>query len=253
MWRVFSRLFLPQLRIGHVRQPAVPSGIRLYAIGDIHGQADLLAELLRRIEQDNAARAPAKVRTILIGDVIDRGADSAKLALHLSARMPAGLICLRGNHEAAMVDAWNGDRDALRMWLAHGGSDTLAGFGATVAELEGEEEEQLAALRARVPRSVIGWMQALPLSYACGDYLFVHAGVRPGVALARQTAEDLLWIRGAFLSSTRSHGKMIVHGHTPTEDVEILPNRIGIDTGAYASGRLSAIGLEGTARWVLQT
>ena len=253
MWRLISRLFPIQLRIGQTRQPAIPVGMRVYAIGDVHGQADLLADLLRQIERDNAARPPARVRTVLIGDIIDRGIDSAKLVRNLSARMPAGLICLRGNHEAAMVDAWNGDRAALRMWLAYGGRDTLTGFGATPDELDGTEDEQLATLWARVPRTVIDWMRALPLTYPCGDYLFVHAGVRPGVALRRQTAEDMLWIREPFLTSDRAHGKMIVHGHTPVDDVEILPNRIGIDTGAYMSGRLSAIGLEGTERWVLQT
>lgn len=250
---MLSRFWSSQRRITRVRPPAIPQGVRIYAIGDVHGRADLLSDLLRRIERDNAARAQASVTTILLGDMIDRGRHSAALLRTLSSRMPSGLICLRGNHEAVMVDAWKGNRAALRLWFEHGGDATLAGFGATEAELAGTEDERVAALVARVPRSVINWMRALPLTHACGDYLFVHAGVRPGVSLARQTREDQLWIRDEFLSSERWHGKRIVHGHTPREQVEILPNRIGVDTGAYISGRLSAIGLEGTDSWVVQT
>jgi serine/threonine protein phosphatase 1 len=254
MWHLLSRIFRPMLRLGHIRQPAVPDGMRLYAIGDIHGRVDLLGDLLGRIDRDSGARGPATVRMILIGDLIDRGPGSATLLRDLSTRMPPGLICLRGNHEAAMVDAWKGDRAALRLWLAHGGRATLAGFDAAIAGLADDDEDALLdALVRHVPRNVIDWLRRLPLTYASGDYLFVHAGVRPGIPLARQTADDLLWIRDPFLTSDAWHGKVIVHGHTPSDDVEILPNRIGIDTGAYYSGRLSAIGLEGVARWVVQT
>ncbi|MBB5728296.1 serine/threonine protein phosphatase 1 [Sphingomonas prati] len=236
-----------------MRSPAIPDGRRIYAIGDVHGRADLLDVLLRQIECDNALRVRAIVTVILLGDIIDRGPYAAPLLSTLSSHMQPGLICLRGNHEAAMVDAWKGNRTALRMWLRHGGTATLSGFGVTKAALAGTEEDQLAALLANVPPSIIDWMSRLPLRYPCGDYLFVHAGVRPGIALTQQTAQDQLWIRDEFLTSKRWHGKRIVHGHTPSKEVEILPNRIGVDTGAYTSERLSAVGLEGTESWVIQT
>lgn len=253
MWRWLSPIWRSRPRIGHRHPPAIPPRQRIYAIGDVHGRLDLLGDLLRRIEREQEARPPTTTRIVLIGDLIDRGPGSASLLHRFAVSETTKLICLRGNHEAAMLHAWEGSFPALRLWLEHGGRATLRGFGATDAELDDEPFQQMETLRRVVPAACIPWLRALPLHYVCGDYLFVHAGVRPGVALKRQREHDMLWIREEFLSDDRWHGKMVVHGHTPVEKVEILPNRIGIDTGAYYSGRLSAIGLEGTERWVLHT
>ncbi len=232
----------------------IPTPYRVYAIGDIHGCATLFQNLLRAIDRDIIQREPAIVRLILLGDVIDRGSRSAELIrMLMSVGETDSLIVLKGNHEAAMVDAYKGDLDALDMWLSHGGKATLAGFGLDADALSDMAPiDALAAIRAAIPRSVIDWASNLPSSYLLGDYLFVHAGIRPGVKLARQTDTDLLWIRDSFLKSQVDHGVVVVHGHSiEGETVVQHANRIGVDTGAYQSGRLSAIALEGGERWIL--
>jgi serine/threonine protein phosphatase 1 len=234
--------------------PTIPRPHRVYAVGDIHGEIDLFIALLHAIEADQQGRGPARTTLILLGDLIDRGAGSAALLDLLASGPPEpGLVVLKGNHEAALVDAYRGNLAALDLWLGYGGDATLAGFGVDPALIAASAPvDLLAVLRQAIPEALIAWMDSLPHSHAIGDYLFVHAGVRPGVPIDRQADADLLWIRRPFLASKADHGAVIVHGHSidPT-GVQFRVNRIGVDTGAYATGRLSAVGLEGEAQWVV--
>ena len=233
----------------------MPPGERIYAIGDIHGRLDLLRQLLARIERDIADRAPARIRVVVLGDFIDRGPDSARIARIFAAQNSrAGFIVLKGNHEAALVDGLRGDRTALDHWIDHGGDATLRSFGASEAEIfPCDSRTLIETVRRIIPKPIVSWLGKLPVLHRVGPYLFVHAGIRPGVPLEKQGLSDLRWIRDEFLEDDRDHGVMIVHGHTICENVDEWPNRIGIDTGAYKSGKLTAIGLEGGDRWYLAT
>jgi len=236
-------------------KPAIPPGERIYAIGDIHGRLDLFETLLEDIRRDNAAREPARTQILLLGDLIDRGPDSAGVVA-LAMRPPdvAPIRALLGNHEAAMLAALDGDRDMLRIWLRNGGREALVSWGLSVSELDTMSDLALIKrAQTLIPREQRAWIARCALSIQVGDYYFVHAGVRPGTPLARQKDEDRLWIRDAFLDSEADHGAIVVHGHSASPDVEELPNRIGIDTGAYATDRLTALGLDGAERWLLQT
>lgn len=237
------------------REPALPPGERVYAIGDVHGRLDLLDALLESIRVDDGARGEAQTRLVFVGDLIDRGPDSAGVVRRvMEARDWAATTALMGNHELAMTEALGGDRDMLRLWLAQGGDEALASWGVDHAVLAaGAEPEIVAAASAAVPAAERAWIATRPLSLARGDYLFVHAGIRPGVALDRQSRRDMLWIRDTFLLSTARHGAVVVHGHSVSEGVDDRANRIGIDTGAYATGRLTALGLDGAERWTLST
>jgi serine/threonine protein phosphatase 1 len=235
----------------------LPDRTRIYAIGDIHGRLDLFQKLVRMIEKDNALRPRAKVKMIVLGDFIDRGPDSAEVvhALQAIAAKTRNLVVLKGNHEQAMVGGLAGDFDALELWLAYGGAATLASWGVPEALIGMHDVRALlAAAEQKIPASVTNWMDRLPTTYRAGDYLFVHAGVRPGVPLDRQEAKDLLWIRGSFLESGEDHGAMIVHGHSIREEgADFQSNRIGIDTGAYRTGVLTALGIEADRCWTLST
>lgn len=237
-------------------EPAtLPAGRRIYAIGDIHGRRDLFEQLLHQIETDNAARAPAEVSVILLGDLIDRGPDSAEVVRRAMAPLPwAATIALMGNHEATMLDALAGDRATLRLWMQNGGAAALSSWGVAPAILaEAPFETVVAHAAAAIAPAERSWLQRMRQWVRLGDYFFVHAGVRPGVPLDRQSHEDSLWIRQEFLDSTRDHGALIVHGHSVNLEVEERDNRIGIDTGAYRSGRLTALAIEGCERWLIQT
>ena len=191
---------------------------------------------------------------LLLGDLIDRGPKSAQLTnfvRHLATVFPE-VIVLKGNHEDTLVDAWKGDREALSGWLAEGGIDTIESFGSSTEALNLNNEGALmAAVRGAIPEKTIAWLDSLPLSDRRGDYLFVHAGIRPGLPIEQQEASDLLWIRDEFLDFAGSHGPVVVHGHTISNEVRFAPNRIGIDSGAYRTGKLAALRLEGTSREVL--
>jgi serine/threonine protein phosphatase 1 len=235
----------------------VPDGIRVYAIGDIHGRLDLLDELLTRIAADDRAR-PRDVVTqyVFLGDLIDRGPDSSGVVERLMAfgRDRRDVRFLMGNHEQVFLRAMAGDRRALRFLIRIGGRETLLSYGITEEDYRLLDFDQLAALAAeRVPADHLAFLGGFENWIALGDYLFVHAGVKPGVALEEQDQADLCWIRDEFLCHRESFGPTIVHGHSITEDVDVRSNRIGIDTGAFATGRLTAIGLEGTERWFLST
>jgi serine/threonine protein phosphatase 1 len=236
---------------------SLPAGNRVYAIGDVHGRLDLLEELVALIRSDNAGRSPAEVWIILLGDLIDRGADSAEIVsrcMAFTARTDR-FVVLRGNHEAMMTDAIGGNLLALSLWLRHGGGPALRSWGVPEAMIEeGASPELLRAARAHVPADVLHWLGALPLTWAIGDYLFVHAGIRPGYPLAEQKTEDLLWIRKEFLESDEQDGPIVVHGHSISDDgIVVRTNRIGIDTGAYRTNILTALALEGAERWTLAT
>ena len=241
-------------RPGSSVKPCVPPGERIYAIGDVHGEIDLLAGMLRAILDDSATRGACRTTIVLLGDFIDRGPGAAALLRGLRAEAHPRLVILRGNHETAMVAARRGDEDAARFWLAFGGAATLAGFGIPHAVIAaGEPAEVIGAMRERIDDGLIDWLADLPLSWSAGDYFFVHAGIRPGVALAEQEEEDQLWIRDEFLGSRGRHPQVIVHGHTiEPGPVRLRRNRIGLDTGAHEHGVLSALGLEGGRRWTIQ-
>lgn len=234
----------------------IPDHQRIYAIGDIHGRLDLFDALLDRIEADDRARGEADTQIILLGDLVDRGPDSAgvvarAMQLRDSGRKARFLI---GNHEEVFLRAARGDAKTIKFLIRIGGRSTLASYGVTDDEYNELDYDDLAAVLAeRVPAAHLDFLESFEDMVEVGDYVFVHAGIRPGVELADQKPSDLRWIRDEFLCHRGSHGRVIVHGHSITEDVDQQPNRIGIDTGAYATGRLTAIGLEGTDSWFLTT
>ncbi len=237
------------------RQHLLPAGKRVYAIGDIHGRSDCLDILLAGIDADNAQRRPAQTTLVFLGDLTDRGAVSRGVVerlMEIEHRHRA--VFLMGNHEEILIRAWEGDRRAAGLFNRVGGRETVMSYGVGIAQYDHCDLAELAVLVAeRVPAEHIAFMRRFRDSFACGDYLFVHAGIRPGIELELQDPSDLRWIRRDFLDDRRDHGPMVVHGHSITEYVDEQPNRIGIDTGAFASGRLTALGIEGADRWYLST
>lgn len=233
MWRPFRKA-------AEVERSRLPSGSRVYAIGDVHGRADLLHETLTRIDKHRDAYPIANALEIMLGDYIDRGPSSFDVIEMLSTRVGGGTICLKGNHEAFLLRFLK-DPSIIDEWQRCGGLETLVSYGLEPSpNLSLEDQERLAAsLADRLPEHHHNFLTALPLSFVLGDYFFVHAGVRPGVALSDQRAEDLLWIREDFLRYEGSFGKVVVHGHTPVREPEIRNNRINIDTGAFATGNLT--------------
>lgn len=235
---------------------SLPQGERVYAIGDIHGRLDLFERLIAAVRADDAARPPARTRLVLLGDLIDRGDQSASLVelCRAASGRSENFVVLRGNHEQIMVDSLLGHPEALGLWLKVGGRATLASWGVPDTILdEGNPRRIKLAARQEIAPETLSWLGDLPLSLAVGDYLFVHAGVRPGVELDDQDPQDLLWIGDEFLDSEADLGAVVVHGHTAREGVQVAPNRIGVDTGAWQTGRLTAIGLEGVQRWTMTT
>jgi serine/threonine protein phosphatase 1 len=236
---------------------AVPRGLRVYAIGDVHGRLDLLDRLLDQIDEDGAA-APDLVKYIVyLGDYVDRGPHSSGVIERLAAGPPPGFgaIPLKGNHEASMLEFLEDIRIGPN-WLTYGGTATLASYHVQPPHADSPPEDLTYAqemLGRALPPAHRTFLESLRTSVTIGDYVFVHAGVRPGVPLDRQREDDLLWIREDFLRSTADHGKVVVHGHTISPEPEVRPNRIGIDTGAFATHRLTCLVLEGTERRFLVT
>ena len=234
----------------------VPDGVRVYAIGDIHGRLDLLDQLLFRIDADERARGGAQSQLVFLGDLVDRGPNSAGVVQRALEIQQSGrpVRFLMGNHEEVFLKALRGSVEALRFFVKIGGRATILSYGIDEAVYDGlEYDELLRELVARVPQAHVQFLRGFEDRIAVGDYLFVHAGIRPRVPLEEQTGGDLRWIRNEFLDFRGTHGAVVVHGHTITDDVDERPNRIGIDTGAFASGRLTALGLEGGERWYLST
>lgn len=234
--------------------PAIPPGQRVYAVGDIHGRLDLFTTLRGAIEVDTEARGAARTTIVLLGDLIDRGPHSAQvIAAAREWRERADVRILGGNHEEMFLLAFQ-DEEVFRRFWRFGGRETLMSYLPDPNVLASADIGEAHALwRSSIPQEDVAFVASLEESVAIGDYLFVHAGVRPGVAFEAQTTADLRWIREPFLSSRQPHGAVVVHGHTIVDEPAIRPNRIGIDTGAYMSGRLTALGLEGTSRWLIET
>ena len=245
--------------------PRVPDGRRVYAIGDIHGRDDLVRRLHRRIGEDAAESANdandknlAKV-VVYLGDYVDRGPGSFDVVEHLLGAPLEGFeaVHLKGNHEDFLLRFWE-DGSLGEAWLMNGGLETLRSYGVEVLDVDpGVAGDALAEVRRRLrqalPPGHLDFFRGLRSWHVEGDYLFVHAGLRPGVPLDQQKDQDLLWIRHEFLDSGADFGKVVVHGHTIAPEVHIAPNRIGIDTGAYYSGRLTCLVLEGATRRFLHT
>jgi len=235
--------------------PKTEAGDRIYAIGDIHGRFDLLQQMMEKISEHNTSLGnKANLNIIFLGDLIDRGPDSMKVLDYLFQlqRRAKTVFVLQGNHEEVFLQALQGDLRVLRDWLSYGGAQMLQSMGVKAPGPDEDLEQCLIAMRQAVSPQMVGWLRRLPLSAQSGDYFFCHAGVRPGVPLKRQTREHLLWIRDEFLESTADHGAVIVHGHTIRPNIDMRENRIGIDTGAYLHGVLTAIYLEGDKREILQ-
>jgi len=236
----------------------VPEGLRLYAIGDVHGCTELLAGIHARIEADLAERPAADWRVIHLGDYVDRGPDSAGvLRMLLEYRNSGRADFLLGNHDGFLIDFLADPSTAgFDVWMDNGGIETLDSFGVdgmAGAHAQGAEARRLLCeeLTRAVPVDVANFLTGLMPMLRYGDYAFVHAGVKPGVPLESQALDDLLWIRRRFLASDEDHGAVIVHGHTPTETVDLRRNRIGIDTGAVFSGNLTCLVLEGMEQMIL--
>jgi serine/threonine protein phosphatase 1 len=213
----------------------------VYAIGDVHGCLDLLLALEARILAD-AATSGAAPTVIMLGDYIDRGPHSAAVIDHLIAR-PIGFDrhCLVGNHELAML-AYLDDPRRNRGWLEYGGLETLASYGIDTAQISRGGWRAIGQLLdSHVPAEHRLFLAALPIAIETPDWIFVHAGLRPGARLADQTDRDLCTFRDDFSANYAEFGKVIVHGHTPLRTPLIMPYRIAVDTGAYFSGHLSAV------------
>ena len=235
-------------------RPAVPPGTRVYAIGDVHGRRDLLDALIAAIDADDAASDPAETTVILLGDLIDRGGDSAG-ALDAVRRwgQRRQVRILAGNHEEMFLECFT-NTELMRHFLRFGGRETVLSYPVDEAAFTAADvAEAQALMAAAVPDEDLAFIRSFEDSIVMGDYLFVHAGIRPGVDLAAQDTRDLRWIRGIFTDSRDDHGLLVVHGHTIYDEIDVRPNRIGIDTGAYYTGRLTALRLEGEAQSLLQT
>jgi serine/threonine protein phosphatase 1 len=234
---------------------AIPDGERVYAVGDVHGCADLLDQLLARIDADDRARDPARTTIVFLGDLVDRGPASAAVIERLrklAAERPDTRFLL-GNHEEVFLESLKGEPKALRMFCRIGGRETIMSYGLDAADYDRMDYEELhAAMRVRVPAEHQAFLETFEDMVTIGDYVFVHAGVRPGTDLTAQRGADLRWIRNPFLDHDRALDKMVVHGHTISAGLDEQVHRIGVDTGAYETGVLTALGLEGTARWTVQ-
>ena len=236
--------------------PSAPRGHRAYAVGDIHGRLDLLEEALQLIEADNRARGKARTTVIFLGDLIDRGPQSAGVVERLCRYEPVfGKVAyLLGNHEEVFLRVLEGDQALLHQWLTYGGAECLRSYGLDPDQVRNTDASRaIDMIKATVPRDHVRFLQGFADSISFGSYLFVHAGIRPNVPLAKQAPADLRWIRSPFLEDQRDHGYVVVHGHTISEQVERFSNRIGIDTGAYRTGILTVLGLERAQSWLLQT
>ena len=236
--------------------PRGPKGHRAYVVGDVHGRLDLLDELLDEIHRDIAQRPAAKILLVFLGDLIDRGPKSAQVVERLRKYRREGVrtVFLLGNHEEVMLRILKGEAEHVPSWLRFGGAQCLESYGTDPRPIAAASHEvALSTIRAAVPGSHVEFLKGFADTCRFGDYLFVHAGIRPGVPLDRQSQSDLRWIREPFLADEADHGFVVVHGHTISPSVDERSNRIGIDTGAYRTGVLTALAIEGPKRWLLST
>ncbi|MFN4114041.1 MAG: metallophosphoesterase family protein [Sphingomonadaceae bacterium] len=235
-------------------RPSVPPGERVYAIGDIHGRLDLFEELIHAIERDDLESPPrGQTTVVLLGDLVDRGPSSAQViarAREWQIRRPVRILA--GNHEEMFLESFD-STEILRHFLKHGGQETVLSYGLSPATYNDASLEEIRQLMHQiVPRHDRDFLAGFEPWVSIGDYLFVHAGIRPEVPLAEQQRRDLLWIREPFLRYTGPHLQFVIHGHTICETVDEQDNRIGVDTGAFRSGILTAIVLEGEHRRYIQ-
>jgi serine/threonine protein phosphatase 1 len=254
---MLSRLFGTRRSEVEEARYSVPGATRVYAIGDIHGRADLLRRLHAALREDAKSAPDLRRVAVYLGDYVDRGQES-KAVLDLLCHEPLegfASIHLLGNHEDAMLQ-FLVDPAIGPSWFANGGDATLYSYGIGHPPATGRDERMRLMseeLQDKLPAAHYEFLTKLRLTHAEGDYFFVHAGIRPGRPFEDQEKEDLLWIREEFLRSTARHGKCVVHGHTITPEVDIRPNRVGIDTGAFYTGVLTALVLEGDTRRLIQT
>lgn len=232
-------------------------GYRAYAVGDIHGRLDLLDGLLAQIQDDQRDRNDdARPLLVLLGDLIDRGPDSRGVVDRVLGGALPGFqtLALCGNHEEALLRLLDEvEPGLLERWLHFGGDACVRSYGDDPARLSAlAEADAVARLRQLIPPAHQDFLRSLADTFRFGDYLFVHAGIRPGIPLDRQQPADLRWIREPFLSDPRDHGMLVVHGHSITDDPDVRANRIGIDTGAYRRGALTALVVDGSERGWLQ-
>uniref|UniRef100_UPI00345B10E2 metallophosphoesterase n=1 Tax=uncultured Sphingomonas sp. TaxID=158754 RepID=UPI00345B10E2 len=231
-------------------------GHRAYAIGDIHGRLDLLEGLLQRIDADHRARdGSARPLLVFLGDLIDRGPHSRQVVERVRSGALPGFrtLALLGNHEEVLLRLLDGEAGLLRQWLGFGGVECLASYGLDAPALLALPQQQaLQRIGQAIPPEHQAFLREMGDSFRFGDYLFVHAGIRPGVPLEQQSPVDLRWIRQPFLGDRREHGVLVVHGHTIARKIDEQANRIGIDTGAFHHGVLTAVAIEGEERWFLQ-
>jgi serine/threonine protein phosphatase 1 len=242
--------------VGQKSPPSkVPDGTRVYAVGDIHGRWDLLERLLAQIGT-HASDSARRNSLIFLGDYVDRGPQSKGVIDYLLQLDWPGweIVTLRGNHDQAVIDFVDDPR-TYRAWRAFGAAETLVSYDVKPPVFENDRAfvEARDEFVGKCPTAHMDFLRSLKLSHVVGDYMFVHAGVRPGIALDQQSAEDLMWIRDDFLSSNLRLDKIIVHGHTPDEHPVLRRNRICVDTGAYATGCLTAVVLDGEGCTFLST
>ena len=222
----------------------------------MHGRLDLLEQLLSEIERDRSERPTPKTLLVFLGDLIDRGPHSAQVIerLRTYSSDDARTVFLLGNHEEVLLRILDGDTSLIPSWLQFGGRQCLQSYGADSRRIALETDEKaLEIIRGVIPEAHVAFLNSFIDSCRFGDYLFVHAGIRPGVAIDDQQQSDLRWIREPFLFDDTDHGCVVVHGHTICDEVEERPNRIGVDTGAYRTGILTALVVEGNERRYLQT
>lgn len=239
----------------HFRDAASPEGTRVYAIGDVHGRFDLLESLHETIAREIECDRPADWRIVHLGDYVDRGPQSAEVLDFLARRVreEKRILALMGNHDEGFVD-FLADPARGRLFIDYGGFDTAASYGVVLDTATRQAlEESHRGLVAAMPAAHLSFLRDLPRASSFGDFFFCHAGVRPGVALAAQDPRDLIWIRGEFLHHRGLFEKVVVHGHTPGREPEVMPNRVNVDTMAYDSGRLTALVVEGREKRFLST
>jgi serine/threonine protein phosphatase 1 len=239
--------------------PVTPPNTAIYAVGDLHGRHDLLEAMTERIDDDARLRRARQKLIVYLGDYVSRGLDSRRVVDMVLAPAPPDFarVYLKGNHEDSLLRYLAGDFVAGRFWFDNDGMDTLAHYGVEIPDRGARDDETMTLLRERfaaaLPPAHLDFFRSLRDAYRAGGYYFAHAGVRPGVPLDRQSAADCIWIREPFLTSDVDHGAVVVHGHSISERPALRYNRIGIDTGAYRTGVLTCLVLEGATRALLQT
>ena len=228
-------------------KPRLPDDIRIYALTDIHGCSDLLKSMFTVIDRDLLTIGRRRAVHVFLGDYIDRGPDSSgTIELLIERARKHESIFLKGNHEVFLSEVLK-KPELLENWGQYGGLQTLSSYGvqSPLNPTAEEQKELIDQLSAAIPMHHRLFFEQLGTSFLCGDFFFVHAGIKPGLPLARQREEDLLWIRNEFLASKKKHEKYIIHGHTPVPEPDIRFNRANIDTGAYATGNLTLLTIQG--------